>query len=275
MKRVLSGMVLVAAAALLARAANATGGTAAVVWKPLGPGAERGISSDGPFRLEMFRFDLERYDAEVVVGGRERPPRARIWMAGARHTAAEVLHRAGAGQVAAVVNGGFFDENGHSLGLRMIHGHAAVPLRGNVDWGVFAVADGRARIVHSRDFASGSGIQAAIQVGPRILIEGVVPKLKPQVARRTAVAIDRDGKTVTLVVADAPVDAAALGNRLASFGFHSALLLDGGPSTQIAVAIGAPATAAPVDQPVSAQALGSLEIPGSYPVPDLLAIVRH
>jgi hypothetical protein len=249
-----------AAPATTAAAPTEFRGTTAVVWKTLAPGAERGTSGEAADRLEMFRFDLERYDAEVVVGGRERPAAARVWMAGARHSAAEILHRAGG--VVAVVNGGFFDDRGRSLGMRLVHGAAAVPFRDHVDWGVFVVADRRARIVHSRDFAVASNIQAAIQVGPRILIAGTVPRLKPQVARRTAVAIDRDGKTVTLIVADAPVDAAVLGSRLASLGFDSALLLDGGPSTQIAVAVGG-------------SRAGALEIPGGYPVPDLLAIVRR
>ena len=251
-----------AAPATSAAAPTESRGTTAVVWKTLAPGAERGISGDATDRLEMFRFDLDRYDAEVVVGGRARQAGARVWMPGARHSAAELLHRAGTSQVVAVVNGGFFDDRGRSLGLRLIHGAAAVPFRDHVDWGVFTVADRRARIVHSRDFAVASNIQAAIQVGPRILIAGTVPSLKPQLARRTAVAIDRGGKSVTLIVADAPVDAAVLGSRLASLGFDSALLLDGGPSTQIAVALGG-------------SRAGALEIPGGYPVPDLLAIVRR
>jgi hypothetical protein len=58
-------------------------------------------------------------------------------------------------------------------------------------------------------------------------------------------------------VAPEPVDAATLGARLAALGFTSALLLDGGPSTQLAVEA------------------GSAGIPGAYGVPDLLALVRR
>ena len=274
--------ILTAAVATPPAASGAN--TDAVVWKTLAPGAERGSADAGDVHLEMFRFDLDRYDAEVVVGGRGRTERAGIGLTGARQTAAEVLHGAGAaagtgaGQVVAVVNGGFFDGNGRSLGLRMTHGVAAVPLRGNVDWGVLSVAARRARIVHSRDFVVEPGIQAAIQDGPRIVIDGVVPRLKPQVARRTAVAIDGDGKKLTLVIADDAVDAAILGSRLAALGFRWALLLDGGPSTQIAVGIGPPAPAAHRATPAAAiagEAAGWLDIPGGYPVPDLLAIVRR
>ena len=69
----------VAAPATAAPPAQAGGPTAAVVWKTLAPGAERGSTGDATDRLEMFRFDLERYDAEVVVGGRERQAGARVW----------------------------------------------------------------------------------------------------------------------------------------------------------------------------------------------------
>jgi hypothetical protein len=256
--------------------------TAASIWRQLAPGAERATSDDGDVRLDLLRFDLERFDAEVVVAGRGRPPHARIWLPGSGHTAAEIVRRAGAGAVVAAVNGGFFDEKGRSLGLRLTHGDVVVPMRGKVDWGVFYVASQRAHIVHSRDFHLGPGIDAAIQVGPRILIDGAVPKLKPQYARRTAVALDREGRTLTLVIADEPVDASSLGTRLAALGFHSALLFDGGPSTQIAATIGASAVKPPTPSPPkpgaaagSAETAGRLDIPGGYPVPDLLAIVRR
>jgi hypothetical protein len=251
----------------------------ASVWRELAPGAERAVADDGDVRLDLFRFDLDRFDAEVVVSGRARPAHARVWLEGPGHTAAEILHAAGANGVVAVVNGGFFDGNGRSLGLRLTHGDVAVPFRGKVDWGVFYVAAHRAHIVHSSEFVSRPGIDAAIQVGPRILIAGVVPKLKPQVARRTALAVDRDGKTLTLVVADEPVEAAQLGDRLAALGFYSALLLDGGPSTQIAARVTANASVSTGTHPNSAprpiDPNGRLDLPGGYPVPDLLAIVRR
>ena len=244
-----------------------------IVWKGLAPGAERGASGGEDPRLELFRFDLERFGAEVVVAGERRPAHARIWLAGPRHTAAEVLRGFG-GAVVAVVNGGFFDDRGRSLGLRISHGDVAISLRPNVDWGIFYVAARRARIVHSREFVAVPGIEAAIQVGPRILIDGVVPRLKPQVARRTAIALDREGRALTLVVAGEPIDATELGSRLAALGFHSALLLDGGPSTQLSAQIAACPDAGSVVGPAVEHAT-RVEIPGAYPVPDLLAMVRR
>ncbi len=88
----------------------------------------------------------------------------------------------------------------------------------------------------------------------------MVPGLKPQIARRTAVALDEAGTTLTLAVADDPVDAAVLGRRLAAMGFRSALLLDGGPSTQLAVKLPGPS---------------ARQISGAYGVPDLVALFRR
>ena len=117
-----------------------------------------------------------------------------------------------------------------------------IGLRKVVDWGVLVLRPGRAAIVHSREYpaaaAAAPAVTGAIQVGPRILVDGRVPGLKPQAARRTAVAIDHGGRFLTVVVADARMQAADLGRTLAGFGFSDALMLDGGPSTQLSAAIG-------------------------------------
>jgi exopolysaccharide biosynthesis protein len=97
----------------------------------------------------------------------------------------------------------------------------------------------------------------AIQVGPRLLVHGQPLRLKPQRARRTAVALERGGDALTLIVVDAPIDANDLAARLAEGGFESAILLDGGPSTQLALDVGNT----------------HLDLPGGYAVPDLLLIV--
>jgi hypothetical protein len=61
---------------------------------------------------------------------------------------------------------------------------------------------------------------------------------------------------LTLVVVDAPIDANELASALAASGFDAALMLDGGPSTQLSLEVGA------VKE----------DLPGGYPVPDLLVI---
>jgi exopolysaccharide biosynthesis protein len=213
-------------------------------WATLAPGAELLHVDDG--NIDLFRFDLTRFGADVAVPG-----------AGGAMTAGELRRESGA---ALVVNGGFFDTDGRSLGLRVASGRQIIKLRAVVDWGVLVVRDGRADIVHSRDFAAAAAtkppVTAAIQVGPRILVDGKPPPLKPQAARRTAVAIDQSGRFLTVVVARARIEASALARVLERLGFYRALMLDGGPSTQLSAQLGD----------------FKLEIAGGYAVPDLLLV---
>lgn len=225
----------VAALVLLAPAVEAPG-----AWRVVAPGVEHATLAAG--ETDLLRFDLARFRPDVIVPG-----------AGAPLTAA---HARVAERAICVVNGGFFDTDGRPLGLRIGGGKVIQGLRRRVDWGVLLVRAGRASIVHSRDYAFDPAVTAAIQVGPRVLVGGVVPQLKPQSSRRTAVAVDASGRTLTVVVTRARISAAALGEALAGLGFSDALLLDGGPSTQLSAVVGD----------------FSLEVPGGYAVPDLLVI---
>jgi uncharacterized protein YigE (DUF2233 family) len=211
-------------------------------WQAIGPGAERLQLDEDDLTVELWRFDLARYRAEVVVPGPAHPKTASVLRS--------------EGHAVAAVNGGFFDERGRSLGLRISAGKMVVPLRPRVDWGVLLVRDGRAQILHSRELKADPAIEQAIQVGPRLVTAGQALRLKPQWARRTAVALDREGRTLTLVIADAPADAQRLADALARLGFDAAIMLDGGPSTQLAVEV------------------GNVRrwVPGGYGVPDGLVI---
>jgi hypothetical protein len=59
------------------------------------------------------------------------------------------------------------------------------------------------------------------------------------------VALTKDGTSLTLIVAQRRSIATHLGVRLFHLGFHSALLLDGGPSTQLEVEGGGPPSTHP------------------------------
>jgi uncharacterized protein YigE (DUF2233 family) len=193
--------------------------------------------------------------------GNGQPPQPR--------TAAELRRNRGA---VATVNGGFFDDGVVPLGLRIADGEQRFPLRPKADWGVLVLAGHRARIVHTREYpparppvqagqvgppsAGDERIDGAIQVGPRLLVGGVPTKLRPQLARRTAVAIDGPGSALALIVVPDAIDANELAGRLATAGFTDAMLLDGGPSTQASLELGD----------------AHLEVSGAYPVPDLLAV---
>jgi hypothetical protein len=236
--------------ALLASAPGTGRGAAAgapdVTWSGVAPGVDHlRLEPPGP-RAELLRFELGRFRAALDVPG-----------AGSSHTARQVLEASGA---AAVVNGGFFDPEGRSLGLRISEGRVLVPLRKRVDWGVLVVRSGRGQIVHSRDFRLEPGdaeqIEAALQVGPRLVVAGRPTRLKPQSAVRSAVALDQSGRRLTLVATLDSVEASVLAETLAGLGFEDVLLLDGGPSSQLCARIGEL----------------RLDVRGAYAVPDLLLL---
>ena len=211
-------------------------------WQPVSGGVETMTVEEDGLSVQLVRFDLQRFRPEVVVTGKDKPTTA----AALRKDASAV----------AAINGGFFDEHRQPLGLRIAAGRTVVPLRRRVDWGVLILRPGRAQIVHSRDFKADSRIEGAIQVGPRLLAAGRSLRLKPQVARRSAVAVDRDGRTLTLLVTRTPADAGRLAALLARLGFYSALMLDGGASTQMSVTVGA----------------FTVDVAGLYGVPDALVV---
>ena len=215
---------------------------AAGAWQPAAPGVETLTVDEGGSNVALMRFDLQRFRPEVVMLGPERTKTA----SALRRDLSAV----------AAINGGFFDDDRRSLGLRITGGKTAVPLRRGVDWGVLVVRSGRASIVHSREFKPDARIEGAIQVGPRLVAGGRPLRLKPQAARRSGVALDREGRTLTLVVSPGPIEAGRLADLLARLGFYSALLLDGGASTQVSAAAGR----------------FTLDVSGAYGVPDALVV---
>jgi len=135
------------------------------------------------------------------------------------------------------VNASYFDENDKPLGLLIDKGVEKQGLR-KVDWGVFSVdRSGKASIVHTRDYQGSPKISAAVQTGPRLVVAGKALKLKPQIARRTAVCVDGSGLVVFLI-AEGGVFLQDLAELLRSsegtggLGCRDALNLDGGPSSQ-------------------------------------------
>lgn len=223
------------------------GATHAPRWESVGPGIEHRFLDARDVQADLVRFDLERFNPTLEIPGAAGP----LTAAGLAKS-----HNA-----VAAINGGFFDPQWRPLGLRVSQGHVRSPLRSRADWGVFFTRAGRARIVHTSEYEPHPADETAIQVGPRLLIDGAAVKLKPQVAYRSALAVGHEGRQLTLVSTAVPVDANALAHALERLGeFDSALLLDGGPSAQLFVQTGTFA----------------IDRPGAYGVPDLLVMQpRH
>lgn len=133
------------------------------------------------------------------------------------------------------INGGFFDRDFNSLGLRISNKTTINPLKAISWWGVFYIKNNKPHIVHAQRFSSTKDIDFAIQSGPRLLIKGVIPSLKQGIADRSALGITADGKIIILVSSNAAMTTNELAHLLKSPPLYctDAINLDGGSSSQL------------------------------------------
>jgi uncharacterized protein YigE (DUF2233 family) len=190
-------------------------------WKELAPGFDYEARPEAS--AHVFRVDLEKFRIEVLTAAA---------FGGPALTAREFRER---GRAVLAVNGGFFDAAFRGLGLIVRNGRLLQPLRDSA-WGIFAVSKDGARILPRKDW-SAKGVTAALQVGPRLVVDGEVQNFKEAgPSRRSAVGITGDGK-VEIAVAEKPM----LLKEWAAFlekDCSDALNLDGGGSTQVSVHAG-------------------------------------
>jgi uncharacterized protein YigE (DUF2233 family) len=217
------------------------------VWQSLAPGVEWRtfqIKDAGVLKSDAKVFVL-RLDPNRLHVETGKPQTAEEWRNSTNSVAA--------------INGGFFDENNHSLGLRQSNGKQLSSLR-HANWGVFFVQDRKAKIVHTRDFQNidQRSITEAIQCGPRLVVDGHPTDLKDQWARRTGIGISANGK-VLIAVCDNELPLRQWAKFWAAKdGLHceQALNLDGGGSSQLSI------------KSKNTQ----FQIDGVWPVPDAVVI---
>ena len=200
-------------------------GRPASAWQTVAPGVEmrRLKWSDGHERVDVIAFRAAPERIRVVTGA---PQSAAHW----RQNNAAIV----------AVNGGFFDVNERSLGARVADGAQKSAVHGT-RWGVFRIKDKQAAIVATPEFASalkrGVKYQQAVQCGPILVKDDVIPTLKQQWAQRTGLGVQRDGRVI-VAVADSPVSLpswARCWREKTALDCPNALNLDGGSSTQLSL----------------------------------------
>lgn len=140
-------------------------------------------------------------------------------------------------------NGGFFSPRYEPLGLRVNTGRELSSSKEISWWSVLVAKQEGLSIVRTADFRLGSTIEMAIQAGPRLVIDGAIPTLKPGKANRTAVGLQRNG-TIIVAIVPAPVSTTQLAEKLARSESQGgaecldAINLDGGSSTQLIASSG-------------------------------------
>jgi len=246
MKRVFLGLAVILIIAFYAWQWRAKPETR---WQVIAPGVEMKMLSVG----EGSAFN----GATKIIALRTTPSRIKILKGETRNAVAWRQDE----KSLAIINGGFFDPQGKTLGLRVSDGEKKGGLH-DADWGVFFIRKGKAGVLHTREFkrqyTSLRNISQAVQCGPRLVVDGQTTDLKPQTARRTGVGIQRDGRIIIAVSEGALAfdDWANLWAASDGLNCRDALNLDGGGSTQISLKT----------------KKKSLEVSGLWPVPDVIAI---
>jgi uncharacterized protein YigE (DUF2233 family) len=199
-----------------------------VFWQKLSPGLEYSKVNALPGlrkNLHAFRIDLKYYRLELAFTN----PQNFQSLIGLMKQNDAIIG----------VNGGFFSPDLKPLGLRITQGRLKSPLKYTPWWGIFFTEGSNAYVVSQKQFKADKNIDFAVQSGPRLIVNGQIPSLKPGVANRTALGIDKTGKVILLVTDSYPVTTQELANIMKNsadqggLGCVNALNLDGGSSTQL------------------------------------------
>ncbi|MBI5969391.1 MAG: phosphodiester glycosidase family protein [Deltaproteobacteria bacterium] len=197
---------------------------------------------DEGFEARSMQLDEQPYQTSFKLWIlRIDPEKFRVRMIDSRDFGAdrmEIRDLAKKKQALAAVNGGFFLPDYKPLGLLIVDGREASPLR-KADWGIFLIQDNRPRIIHTKEFQNEGTISQALQVGPRLVVNGRAFRMKKQLARRSALGVTFKNQVILLNTEDTDAylqDLARIFRLPESEGgleCRDALTLDGGPSAQM------------------------------------------
>lgn len=200
---------------------------AAEHWRFIAPGIEYrdlegGILSPWS-HVHVFRIDLNKNRLKLVTAKSKHM----------KHASVDQLVEQSHALLG--VNGGFFDNNFQPLGLRIQDHRRINPLKRISWWGVFYVQGNKPYISSMQQFSPDYTIDFAVQSGPRLIVNGRIPSLKPGAAERTALGITPDGKVIILVTNSAAMTTRQLAELMKAPPLRciNAINLDGGSSTQL------------------------------------------
>lgn len=173
--------------------------------------------------IHVFKIDLNKKRLQSVSARQLSMTHA---------SAAEFAHKNNA---LIAINAGFFDENYHPLGLRINDFKQYNKIKKISWWGIFYIINNKPYISSFKNFPGNRKVNFAIQSGPRLIIDGKIPSLKPGIAERSAIGITKNNEVILLVTENAPLTTTVLANIMKNppINCQYALNLDGGSSTQI------------------------------------------
>lgn len=183
-----------------------------------------GIDSMRSSSVTAFRIDPARYKLKSVLAKNT-----------VNDSTAFVANLGKASNALIAINGGYFSVQGSPLGLRLSN-YKVLSRRKNISWwGIFYIQDHIPYLSASNQFTFNKNISFAIQAGPRLLVDGNIPKLKEGLAARSALGITRDNKIIIAITDGLSLSLTQWAKVLKKIGCHYALNLDGGTSSQLYV----------------------------------------
>lgn len=197
-------------------------------WQPVSQGIDYQDLNPSALKpwshIHVFRINLNKY--QLVMG------LAKQLGLNKTSSIAQIAHKS---EAVIALNGGFFSKSYQPLGLRMQSGKILNPLKNISWWGILYTQNNRAKLVSKNQFRANPKIDFAIQSGPRLIVNGKIPKLKTGIAERSALGITRNGDIILLATERHPLSTTQLARLMRSYPISCqyALNLDGGSSTQL------------------------------------------
>lgn len=216
--------------AILAPAVAFGAPKASYEWKKLADGIEYTTFSftfgeDEKSSIHAFRIDPKKARFDVALSGDDMG------------SSVESIARRDKALIA--INGGFFTPEHKSIGLIIKNGKEFSPIHKTSWWSVFAITGDRPTVYGLKDFKATKDTQLALQVGPRLVVDGIIPKLKESVAARSGVGITKDGKVIIAITQGLGISMTEFAKRMSLPAANSgldcpnAMAFDGGSSSQI------------------------------------------
>jgi len=205
--------------------------TQANAWNTIAPGIEyQDISNSSIINLtnthiHAFKIDLKLNKFNLALASELNDKSAFVDNFAKKHSAV------------IAINGGFFDKSYRPLGLRISNYRQYNPIKNISWWGIFYIINNKPYISQVNNFNKNQKISFAVQSGPRLVINGIIPKLKPGYAERTALGITQNNEIIILVTQNTPITTTELAKLMKSSPLEckNAINLDGGSSSQLFV----------------------------------------
>ena len=179
--------------------------------------------------IRAFKIDPKKYNFQII-----RPD----------EKTSSARNLASASNALLVINGGFFTSDDKSIGLLANNGKLLNKKHNTSWWSIFSIKNSMPSIETPNKFNLTGNTEVAIQVGPRLVVNGKTMKLKESTAIRSALGITYNNMIVIAITSGYGISMRELSERMGNSVFKGglwckeAMALDGGSSSQIYVKVG-------------------------------------